>query len=520
MSKRFYRQRQPYLKVEQRTYAIEAAQDFLQLDPTELATPLTIHVDFTAEEVKYLQTLARRTLAPSTGTDKKDPEKDLKKILRKNESHIATILNAFVRERQLPRRTRDDVGNFFSDLIDPNLMDHKTRPNSATLTLARDDGDRRGDAIRSSRVHSLLFAREISGQRGFGHTRAYQQFNNEFRKCREDALEKRAEWTGCAGDIMTVVWVSNDGFICGTTEHSDSHNQQYNKPGNLVLGSASEITLRAYPEHRIVRPMVRNGENSTEAMRQSQDPWLFSSVVSSDHDAIHDRTFTSSFDRTVKIWKVGHSGASMGLLGEWKHDGNVNFVAASKYKPRSGMLAMVATAADVALDAIRIYKIDELNISQSAFTSYSCSRVTDEGGNMVSTVKWAYYPATMQWGLSEGVKHLLLVGYSPRSRTGDDNDIPLDRRDSGELLLWDGTTGEKWHITTARTQNVFEVMWHPTQDVFIAATSPLGLDLPPRVRTQIRIFRPAEFNEFGSKAFSPIKILDCTAVDINELTIM
>jgi hypothetical protein len=382
--------------------------------------------------------------------------------------------------------------------------------------LARDDHDLRGDAIRSTQVHSLLLAREISGNRGLGNMRVYRNFNNEFRKCREDALEKRAEWTGCAGDIMTIVWVSNDGFICGTTEHSDSHNQQYNKPGNLALGSCSAVTLRAYPEHRIVRPLVEKGENSTDAMIQSQDPWLFSSVVSSDYDAVHDRAFTSSFDRTVKIWKADQSGASMSLLGEWQHEGNVNFVAASKHE--SGM---VATAADVAADAIRIYSIDDTDISRSPFKSYSCSRVTDEKGNTVSTVKWAYYPATMQWGLAEGVKHLLLVGYSPRSRTDDDNDIPLERRDSGELLLWDGTTGERWQVTSARTQNVFEVLWHPTQPSFIAATSPLGLDLAPSVRTQVRIFTPApEKDGFGVKAFSPIKILDCTAADINELTIM
>jgi hypothetical protein len=345
--------------------------------------------------------------------------------------------------------------------------------------------------------------------------RSFRNFNNEFKKYREDGLKKVAEWTDCAGDIATIVWVSNDAFICGTTEHSDSHNQQYNKPGNLALGSCSQGTLRAYPEHRIVRPVVPKGENSTEAMIQSQDPWLYSSVVSSDYDAVHDRAFTSSFDRTVKVWRVDKAGTSMGLLGEWSHDGNVNFVAASKHK--SGM---VATAADVASDAVRIYNVNETEISKSTFQAYSCSRVTDEEGNTVSTEKWAYFPATMQWGLADSVKHMLLVGYSPRSRTEDDNDIPELRRDTGELCLWDGLRGERWRVTSATTQNVFEVLWHPTQPCFIAATSPLGLDLAPSVRTQIRIFKPADQNEFGFKAYSPVMALDCRAIDINELTIM
>jgi hypothetical protein len=499
------------LTAEQRASIVEGAQSPLQLYSPDLTTPITIHVDFTGEEVRYLEILARRTLGSSMeNSGRKDSKKALVKILKKNRSYIPAILNAFVHEGRLPLRTKEDVSNLFIDLIA-----QRTRSDLAVLSLARDDDDRRGDAIRSSRVHSLLLAREISGQRGFGTMRTYQQFNNEFRKSREDSLDKRAEWTGCAGDIMTIVWVSNDGFICGTTEHSDSHNQQYNKPGNLVLGSCSSMTLSAYPEHRIVRPVVEKGENSTEAMVQSQDPWLYSSVVASDYDDVHDRAFTCSFDRTVKIWKVDKSGASMRVLGEWQHDGNVNFVAASKHE--SGM---VATAADVATQAIRIYNISESDISGSPFRGYSCSRVTDDRGNTVSTERWAYYPATMQWGLADGVKHLLLVGYSPRSRTGDDSDIPLDRRDSGELLLWDGITGERWNVTSARTQNVFEVLWHPTQESFIAATSPLIQDLESRVRTQIRIFRLADKDEFGTKAFSPIMALDCTAVDINELTIM
>ncbi|KAK4102589.1 WD40 repeat-like protein [Parathielavia hyrcaniae] len=508
-SKWFYKQRLPYLTAAQRASVVYGTQQPLELGSSELLTPLTFHVDFSAEEIKYLRDFTRLNLplAPKAG----NPRRDLTKVLKKNQGHVRRILDLFALRGQLPGRTRGDVENSFKDLIN-----QEARIPRAVLTLERDSHDQRGDHIRSSRVHSLLFAREIFGQRGVG-SRCPQQLNfqNEFRKYREDDLEKKAEWTGCAGDIFTVSWVSNDSFICGTTEHSDSHNQQYNKPGNLVLGSCSSVTLRAYPEHRIVRPIVEKGENSTGAMRESQDPWLYSSVVSSDYDAIHDRAFTCSFDRTVKIWKVEKSGSSMGLLGEWRHGGNVNFVAASKHE-----LGMVATAADVAVDAVRIYNVAGEDIARSPFQSYSCSRVTDERGNTVSTEKWAYFPATMQWGLADGVKNMLLVGYSPRSRTGDDNDIPVERRDTGELCLWDGITGERWRVTSATTQNVFEVLWHPAQACFIAATSPSGLDLESSVRTQIRIFRPADQLQFGVKAYSPIMTLDCTAFDINELTIM
>ncbi|KAL2160234.1 hypothetical protein VTH06DRAFT_1407 [Thermothelomyces fergusii] len=504
----FSLRRRPYVTAAQRKSIIAGTRGFVGLDPADLPDPVAFHVDFTADEIKFLQLLTRRTLRLPE-THRKDPKKDLYKVLKKNPTYIPAVLDAFER-KGLPGRRREDVDNLIRD-----LLGQTTTPAPTLLSLQRDGHDQRGALIRSGRVHSLLLAREISGQRGMGSMRRLENFTNEFRKCREDDLEKRAEWAGCAGDIFTITWVSNDGFICGTTEHSDAHNQQYNKPGNLVLGSCSDMTLRAYPEHRIVRPIVEKGENSTEAMRRSQDPWLYASVVSSDYDAAHDRAYTSSFDQTVKIWKAEPSGASMALVGEWRHDGNVNLVAVSKHE--SGM---VATAADVAADAVRVYDVDPADISRSRFRTYSCSRVTDEKGKEVSTEKWAYYPATMQWGRAPNVRHLLLVGYSPRSRTGDDNDIPEDRRDSGELCLWDGITGERWRLTAATTQNVFEVLWHPTQDSFIAATSPLGLDLEPSVRTQIRVFRPADRDQFGIKAFSPIITLDCPAVDVNELTIM
>ncbi|TDZ25065.1 Rik1-associated factor 1 [Colletotrichum orbiculare MAFF 240422] len=132
--------------------------------------------------------------------------------------------------------------------------------------------------------------------------------------------------------------------------------------------------------------------------------------------------------------------------------------------------------------------------------------------------KWAYLPATMQWGLAEAVQHLLLVGYSPRSLSGDDRDIPDHKLNSGEICLWDCRAGERVKVMTASTQNVFEVAWHPTQPVFIVSTSPSGLMVDDHTRTQIRVFRPVTGLE-GEQGFGEMQCLDCPAGDINELTI-
>lgn len=502
--------RRPYLRGSDRRDICQGARQFVRLDPSALREPLVFHVDFTAEEMQCIHQAARKLLGLPRQGSRRDTERELLRLMKRNgPAALPKLFAELSRGTSVKGRARADVEAFLSD-----LRDRDTSRNLGILSLERDDYDRQGSLARQSRVHSLLLAREVAGHRGYGSMRRLEHFTNEFKNCREDGLELRAEWTNCAGDIATITWVSNDGFLCGTTEHSDSHNQQYNKPGNLVLGSCSRGTLRAYPDHRIVRPVVRKGENSTDAMRQSQDPWLYASVVSSDYDPVHDRAFTSGFDRTVKIWRAEKSGVSMALLGTWLHEGNVNFVVTSKHAT-----GMVATAADVPAAAVRIYHVNEGDISNSIFRSYSCSRVVDLDGNVVPTDKWAYFPATIQWGHSAEVRHLLLVGYSPRSLTSDDNDIPEDRRDSGEICLWDGLTGERWRIMTVTTQNVFEVLWHPSQPSFIAATSPQGLELEDRVRTQIRVFRISNNSEFGGKAFTAVQTLDCTAVDINELTI-
>ncbi|KAL0940626.1 WD repeat domain-containing protein [Colletotrichum truncatum] len=440
-----------------------------------------------------------------------DTSRELGKLLRKRPNLLTVIPAELELRGDLARRDEVAIRNLLDELVDR----HK-RPawHPKVLTLEVDEFDKKNESGRSSRVPSLLFAREIDGNRGFGRMRRLVNFTNEFRKAHEDDMDIRAEWVNCAGDIMTIAWTSDNNFICGTTTHSDSHNQQYNREGNLLLCSTRFKQLQAFADHRIPRPAVERGDNSTEAMRESQSPWLYSSVVSSDYDKVNDRAYTSSFDRTVKVWKVAKDGKDMTVLGTWQHAGNVNFVAASKHE--SGM---VATAADVASQAVRVYHVHESNVSGSSYRAYSNMRAWNEGNEQTTaTQKWAYFPATMQWGLTANTRHLLLVGYSPRSFTGDDLDIPEDKTNTGEICLWNCFTGERIKVMTASTQNVFEVAWHPTQPVFIVATSPAGLIVDDNTRTQIRVFRPSKTPE-GDDAFSEMQCLDCPAKDINELTI-
>ncbi|OAA71223.1 Rik1-associated factor 1 [Cordyceps fumosorosea ARSEF 2679] len=413
---------------------------------------------------------------------------------------------ALLMEGKLPGRTEQDIRKFCSDLFADQATDSR---GARTLLLQGESTPQRQEQQRDALVSSLLFARELEGNAGMGRTRRFVNFQASFKQIYEDGLSLAAEFTNCAGDISTMTWVPNQNIICGTTAHSDAHNQQYNKPGNLLLCSISKGVLRAFPDHRIPRPLVPKGENSTIAMRQSQDPWIYSSVVSSDYDNIHGLAYTSSFDWTIKAWKVDQDGSSMEAVATFKQNGNVNFVAVA----RDGS-GRVAVAADANTEAVRIYTMDPTNMTESPYYTISCSRTDANGSD-----KWAYFPATVQWGIAPGTQHLLLVGYSPRSLTDDEQDIPDDKQQTGEILLWDARDRRLLPVLTATAANVFEVAWHPTVCGFVVGTSPVGLHIDQGVRTQVHVFGQDRI-QHPDGAYSELNKLDCFASDINELTIV
>ncbi|KAF4974739.1 hypothetical protein FZEAL_8409 [Fusarium zealandicum] len=490
----FQLDQRPYRTATDRRAIAEGVQKPVRAQRDLVSQPTAYHVDFTPAEV------AEIAQCLSTYESKRVPSTYNALARRCQRYNIPTLVRDSIKGRSV-----EDVRNFCSDL----LAGQATSPtNLQVLSLGAEAEDKQSQTQRISQVSSLLLARELEGNQGFHRTRRYVNFQNEFKTLREDELQVVAEYTNCAGDISTGAWVSNDSFLCGTTAHSDTHNQQYNKPGNLLFCSASKGILRALPDHRIPRPRVEKGENSTEAMRQSQDPWLYSSVVSSDYDKANDLAYTSSFDKTVKVWKVDAGGDSMSAIATWQHTDNVNFVAAAK-----DGTGRVATAADSPTDAVRIYTVSKDNVAESSYQTFSCSRNDADGSD-----KWAYFPATMQWGRAPGTGHLLLVGYSPRSRSGDDHDIPEEKRNTGEVTLWNAAEGRRISVTTASTANVFEVAWHPTLHRFIIATTPTGLNLlGHKIKTQVHIFQRDRERIDGG--YGQVQALDCYASDINELTI-
>ncbi|KAF8864475.1 WD40 repeat-like protein [Acephala macrosclerotiorum] len=370
------------------------------------------------------------------------------------------------------------------------------------------------DLACQAKLGAMLRQREFQGrvpsQLRAGHT-SYKVLATNFL---EDSMSQQCQWSSQSGDAVTITWTSPDTFISGALTHYDCHNMQYNRYGNLVVGSTENKVVKMVDGHRTVRPIVapeENKDNSLAAMRTTQDPWRYASVVSSAFCELTGYSFTASYDKTVKVWKVSPNGPSMELKGTWEHDAIVNFVVTSQHHD------LVATACESPNNAVRVYQFDESDISLSAYDRYNASRGSDKPGDSRMSEKWAYHPATMQWGRAKQVSKLLLVGYSPRATAVHSDEIPEAKRNTGELCCWNADTGFQVPITGVVSKNVFEVVWHPTQPAFLVATAPVTGD-SKSVKTQVRLFTLG--GAADAESFTCLMTLDCPAADVNELTIM
>ncbi|CAD6443377.1 269dd8f5-e0c0-473c-a5e9-c6fc3e8f7f1d [Sclerotinia trifoliorum] len=465
------------------------------------------HIDFCEEELSIVRQVLQ------TKSQKKGNQ-TIRLLMQKQKLQVPELVSLVMshREAHCEDLSEDLVHSRGPESLTAFLKDAaagEISVSARTLMVGPKRSPRQFSALlRQREMHGMASVRLCGGQRSY---------TREINSALEDSLQRKVEWTDCCGDIWAISWTNDDAFVCGATAHSDNHNMQYNKPGNLVAGSVSKESLDAVPDHRVVRPIVNaseNAENALDSMRQTQDPWLYTSISAISHSQNSGLTFTASFDRTVKVWRVSPSdtGSSMDILGTWQHEGKVNFVTTSEHH------SLVATASDVYNNAVRVYRLNESNLGGSAFDTYNGEKAAEQAQELRSRDVWAYYPATIQWGKAESVSHLLLVGYSPRSVSNDEVDIPEDKRNSGELCLWNALDGSRVPIASARNQNVFEVVWHPNKPAFVAATSPCGV-FKSEAKTQIRLFAARTDND-NYTAFYPIRVLDCPAMDINELTIM
>ncbi|POS84201.1 hypothetical protein EPUL_003322 [Erysiphe pulchra] len=493
----------PYLRYQDRKKLLKLEKDEIKEEPL-------LHVPFSGVEMNHILTLLKKQITISIPVSNNFIQAITGVmagriyLVGKIADSIGFKEDSTAIAKALSGRTRTDIIAFLLDTVNNTVSEYETTKSIESL-------EREKIKTRFNPVNRLLRHREIDGIYPARIRRGQTSYREVVSSFLEDCLVRQSEWADCSNDIAAISWISNDAFIVGALTHSDPHNMQYNKPGNLLVGSVSQDTLKSYPHHKIERPIVsefQNLENSLDSMRATQSPWLYTSVVSSAHSDVSGYTFTSSYDKSVKVWKVYSDGSGMCLCATWTHDARVNFVVTSEHHDR------VATASGTNHNAVRVYHFYEHAIEESPYDEYGGNKSQEQSGDIYEQRPWAYQPATIKWARSSCIENLLLVGYSPRADSGDDSDIPDDKKNTGELCIWDSDDGTRLHVSSGRMHNVFDAVWHPTQPVFAVATSPFGNYDSDRTKTQVRIFALNEYT------FISIMTLDCPALDITELTLM
>lgn len=507
----------PWLHKTDLKYIARNAQYVPNKDLGMFAPSTIIHVPFDTEEVDLIKKEMKAWYKAASPEDVR--------LARSKDRSALDIMAAFIHARANTHfhgncgRTSAAYAKYIRSIRSHTKFLNK--PSSPIIGEAKALVLRRGKKAPNQMQPSITTTATIRGlmrSRGsgsFDHYQVQSSIETAVYTTLDDSYIRAAMISNGSGDFVAITWMSDTVFVGGALATSDSANQQYNREGNLVIGSFDKRAVQSIAGHRTIKDSYRGG---------TDEKWLYHSVTACAVLKAKTATeanpfmeiicFTASFDHNVKIWNAAKDGSGMTELGNWKHGARVHFVVASEHHNK------VATAAHVRSDAIRVYDIDlqEVPGEYSAIPcdEYSLRKLSPRTNSEES---WAYFPSCMKWGKSKDVVHYLLAGFSPSGIEDDDEigEVPQHKKETGQLCVWDTFLGTEVNIKGSRSQNVFEVAWHPTQPVFIAATSPKGAH-ERYVRTQIQVFN-LRTSEGQDPAFSFIKSLDCEASDINEITI-
>ncbi|KAL4886365.1 WD40-repeat-containing domain protein [Aspergillus karnatakaensis] len=287
-------------------------------------------------------------------------------------------------------------------------------------------------------------------------------------------LKFSKSWKGASNDVVSLAW-SPDGtkFAAGATAQCDEHMMAYNRKNNLLFGNLVTNELRELPDHWIKRPSGRS-----TADHILNDTRLFMSVTAVQW--FGTTLYSASYDHTVKLWDTRDNEPS--CQRTLRHDSKVVVMARSNFSHD-----LLATGAD----NLGYWCVDEGNFS------------TLEISRLRSRRDMELIPTSLAWGTSQATKDYLLAGMS-------------EKEDSGVVarhgLLAAFRFGESSVVSESfqpRSQNVFDVTWHPSLPTF-AAASTAGQQSSPGTRSVVNMFDPLRMK-------SRVMELECPALDINEV---
>ena len=271
--------------------------------------------------------------------------------------------------------------------------------------------------------------------------------------------------TGASSDILNLAWSpSGESFAFGSATLSD----EYNRAGNLILGSLEPLKVKMLHGHQVPRlnPLP------------TQDPWLHSTVSSVGYSARSGILFSGSYDRYVRSW---HPEAGVCLGNRLFADEVVTLVV----HPIQDVVAVGCKDGSLELTTW-----DENGSYES---SWKCTPLRTNNS------REKLYPSCLSW--QAGCQNKLIAGY----------DNLVQNSNAGSLVLFDGTTGQQFHKVQPGSTRHFDLCSHP-YGLFAVACS-ARTSKSGSVRSHIRMF---EQKSTGAVADFDA---DSCQVDINRVTI-
>ncbi|EFQ99396.1 hypothetical protein MGYG_02408 [Nannizzia gypsea CBS 118893] len=335
-------------------------------------------------------------------------------------------------------------------------------------------------------VASHLRAREL----GYQQYKARSSIQQTLVKSANDSWEHWKSWEGASKDVVVLDW-SPDGtrFVAGCATSCAPENMMYNRRNNLVVGDLTTNRLKELPDHRMPRVLF----DPTQANEESSgsDPQLYTSISAVAWSNDGTRMFSSSYDRTVKLWDTSNHQDTR-CITTLRHPGKVLVMALSKVDN-----CRLATGSDRE-NSFLLWQVE-----QEHGLSLSSPLEISPRHNKLMT------PTSLAWGPNSYTKDLLVAGMSlPDS--SDTRDPPI----GGHLAVWRMEEASVTQLgVMPNSQNVFDLSWHLPSGLFAAGIAAYGRSkgLGSEVRSMVNIYDPLR----GKR---DIISYDCPGRDINIVT--
>ena len=477
----------PYLSSGQRT-SIRTSRDLQELSRHQCQGSV-LHVDFTPSEVRTVEDMLAKVSRTLPQRRHSTTRRRLRHLLQHiTESQVLRLVSEI--RCCYPSRDKASILSFLSD-AKAGLMTEE--PRVQRLAAMRVDSRMLCDQEMS--VSAQLRQREAGSRSRRGWQTASKPLTYQLKNKAMDSFGPVTYWTGASSDVHAVAWAaSGEHFAAAAVAVDDPDSMQYNRPNNLLFGDTSNGSIVELGEHFKKREKSEQGPNSTEAMFVSQDPNLYTTVSSIAFSKSGDLMYSAGYDQTICVWHTERSRPRPALGLKLRVGAQVDMMAG--HPTREGILATAAKT--TGSKAIRVFSIDEQDISKITTHSYSSSKATSRSDLKI-------LPTALQFEPNAG--RLLLAGFGANSK---DNGMDT----TGDLCMWEIETQTPLHILGSN-KNVFDVDFNRNRSnrPLFAVGSVASGNVNRGTRSLLRLY---EEHESYNKVRCPLEI-ECRALDMNDV---